>query len=210
MGAAEKLVENKKRYTLLEYLNLEPTLEDKYEFHHGEIVAMAGGTLNHSLIGGKLVALLKQVLRGSGCLTFNSDLKIFIEKFNHGVFPDAMVICGEPEMLGNRNDIIVNPSLVIEVLSKSTESYDRGEKFLRYRSLPSFKEYVLIASDKHLVESFYKENSNYWQMRTAIGLDAEIHLFSIDKTITLKDIYENVSDIRDIHEILSEGMEGVN
>ncbi len=202
MGAAEKLVENKKRYTLLEYLNLEPTLEGKFEFRNGEVVAMAGGTLNHSMIGGNLVSVLKQTLRGSGCLTFNSDLKVFIEKYNHGVFPDAMVICDEAEMFENRNDIILNPSLVIEVLSKSTESYDRGEKFLRYRSLPSFKEYVLISSDKHLVESFYKESSNYWQMRTAIGLDAEIHLFSIDKTITLKDIYENVTDIRDIYDIL--------
>lgn len=203
------MVENKKRYTLLEYLNLEPTLEGKFEFHNGEIVAMAGGTLNHSRIISKINRLLGNLLDGTQCENL-IDLKVFIEKFNHGVFPDAMVICGEPEMLGNRNDIIVNPSLVIEVLSKSTESYDRGEKFLRYRSLPSFKEYVLIASDKHLVESFYKENSNYWQMRTAIGLDAEIHLFSIDKTITLKDIYENVSDIRDIHEVLSEGMEGIN
>jgi Uma2 family endonuclease len=204
MGAAEKLVENKQCYTLLEYLNLEPTLEGKFEFRNGEIVAMAGGTLNHSMIGGNLVAVLKQTLRGSGCLTFNSDLKVFIEKYNHGVFPDAMVICDAPEMFENRNDMVLNPSLVIEVLSKSTESYDRGEKFLRYRSLPSFKEYVLISSDKYLVESFYKESSSYWQMRTAIGLDAEIHLFSIDKTIALKDIYENVTDVKDIYDILSE------
>jgi Uma2 family endonuclease len=202
MGAAEKLVEDKKRYTLLEYLNLEPTLEGKFEFHNGEIVAMAGGTLNRSMIGGNLVSVLKQMLRGSGCLTFNSDLKVFIEKYNHGVFPDTMVICDEPEMFENRNDIVLNPSLVIEVLSKSTESYDRGEKFLRYRSLPSFKEYVLISSDKHLVESFYKESSNYWQMRTAIGLEAEIELFSINKTIALKDIYENVTNVKDIYDLL--------
>ena len=106
------------------------------------------------MIGGNLVAILKQTLRGSGCLTFNSDWKVFIEKYNHGVFPDAMVICDEPEMFENRNDMVLNPSLVIEVLSKSTESYDRGEKFLRYRSLPSFKEYVLISSDKPFGREF--------------------------------------------------------
>jgi Uma2 family endonuclease len=168
------------------------------------MVAMAGGAFNHSMIGGNIVSSLKQILKGSGCLTLNSDLKVYIEKFEYGVFPDAMVICEKPKIYPNRNDMVVNPSLVIEVLSPSTESYDRGEKFLRYRSLPSFKEYLLISSDKHLVESFYKESPNYWQMRTATGLDAEIHLFSIDKTITLKDIYENVKDVRDIYEILSE------
>lgn len=189
MGAA------KKRYTLLEYLNLEPTLEGKFEFRNGEIVAMTGGTLNHSRIISKINRLLGNLLDGSQCENL-IDLKVFIEAYNHGVFSDAMVICDEPEMYKNRNDIIVNPSLVVEVLSKSTESYDRGEKFLKYRSLPSFKEYVLISADKYLVESFYRESSSLWQMRTAIGLEAEIHLFSINKTIALKDIYENVKDVK--------------
>jgi Uma2 family endonuclease len=203
MGAAEKLYDKDNRYTLLEYLNLEPTLEGKFEFWNGEMVAMAGGTINHSRLIAKINQLLGNALSGSGCENL-IDLKVFIESFNRGVFPDAMVICEEPEMYEERSDIIVNPSLVIEVLSPSTESYDRGEKFLRYRSLPSFKEYVLISSDKHLVESFYKESSSLWQMRTAIGLEAEIELFSINKKITLKDIYENVKDIRDMSEILSE------
>lgn len=195
MGAA------KKRYTLLEYLNLEPTLEGKFEFRNGEIVAMTGGTLNHSRIISKINRLLGNLLDGSQCENL-IDLKVFIEAYNHGVFPDAMVICDEPEMYKNRNDIIVNPSLVVEVLSKSTESYDRGEKFLKYRSLPSFKEYVLISADKYLVESFYRESSSLWQMRTAIGLEAEIHLFSINKTIALKDIYENVKDVKGIYDLL--------
>lgn len=204
MDAPEKLYDKDNHYSLLEYLNLEPTLEGKFEFWNGEMVAMAGGTFNHSMIGGNILAALKGKLKGTGCYTLNSDLKVFIESANRGVFPDGMVICEEPEMYEERSDIILNPSLVIEVLSPSTESYDRGEKFLRYRSLPSFKEYVLISSDKHLVESFYRESSNLWQMRTAIGLDAEIELFSINKKITLKDIYENVKDIRDMNEILSE------
>ena len=203
MGAAEKLVEENKQYTLLEYLNLEPTLEGKFEFRNGEIVAMAGGTINHSRIIAKINRILGNLLDGSQCENL-IDLKVYLEDYNHGVFPDAMVICDEPEMYNDRQDIVVNPSLVVEVLSKSTESYDRGEKFLKYRSLPSFKEYVLISSDKYLVESFYRESSTYWQMRTAIGLDAEIHLFSIDKTIALKDIYENVKDVRSIYDVIKE------
>lgn len=190
MGA-EKLRENY-LYSLKEYLEIEPTLMEKYEFRNGEIVAMAGGTLNHSLISNNASSELRNSLKGSGCLTFNSDLKVYIESHNHSVFPDAMVICDKAEMLESRNDILLNPMLIIEVLSPSTELYDRGDKFMKYRTLGSFKEYVLISTDKYMVETFYRESANYWVMRTAQGLDGTVHLFSINKTISLKDIYENV------------------
>ncbi|MFK7905491.1 MAG: Uma2 family endonuclease [Chitinophagales bacterium] len=180
-----------KKYTLLEYLQLEEQSDVKYEYRNGSIYAMAGGSYEHNLIGGNTIKTIGNALdkKDSNCKTLTSDMKVYIESINEAVFPDISVLCGEPDFPKGTKNAITNPSLIIEVLSKSTEAYDRGSKFLKYRQLPSFKEYVLIAQHEPKVESFYRHDETFWRISTALGLDSSIHLYSIDCNITLKEIY---------------------
>jgi len=180
-----------KKHTLLEYLQLEEQSDVKHEYRNGSIYAMSGGSLNHGIIGNNIGTALGNALypKEGDCFPTNSEVKIYIEAIDESVYPDVMVICGEPSFKMKRNDIVTNPSLIIEVLSKSTEAYDRGSKFLKYRQLPSFREYVLIAQHEPKVESFYRHDETFWRISTALGLDSSIHLYSIDCDITLKEIY---------------------
>ena len=195
MGVIEKLED--KKYTLEEYLALEKLAEYKSEFWNGTIVAMAGGKPNHNKIANSIGRAIENELdkRNKNCSTFNSDQKVYIPKFNHGVYPDCMVICGEEELHEKSTAMVTNPSLIIEVLSKSTKDYDKSEKFEGYRSLPSFKEYVLIWQTIPKVQSWYKEAEDLWRISSAFGLDKTIQLHSIDCTIQLKDIYRRVTNL---------------
>ncbi|MFK7982418.1 MAG: Uma2 family endonuclease [Saprospiraceae bacterium] len=197
MGAIEKLEDRK--YTLEEYLALEEVAEYKSEFWDGTIVAMAGGKPNHNKIANSIGRVIENELdkKNKNCSTFNSDQKVFIPKFNHGVYPDCMVICGEEELHGKSTAMVTNPSLIIEVLSKSTKEYDKGEKFEGYRSLPSFKEYVLIWQTIPKVQSWYKEAEDLWRISSVFGLDKTIELYSIGCTLQLKDIYRRVNNLGD-------------
>ena len=161
---------------------------------------MAGGTPNHNSIAVNIASFLNFGLREKNCRVFSSDLKVAIQnkEATSFVYPDGMVICGALSLYPNRKDAIINPILVIEVLSPYTESYDRGEKFHKYCSLDSFKEYVLVSSDKPMVETFYKENDTYWRINTAMGLDSSIYLYSIDYTLELKDIYLKVDGLKGV------------
>ena len=180
-----------KKISFLEYLEQEEQSETKHEYHDGFVWAMAGGTLNHGIIGNNVNAAIRGELmkKGGRCKPINNDVKIYIEDFNRGVYPDGMVICGEPKFHLKRKDIVVNPILIIEVLSPSTAAFDRGEKFKFYKSLPSFKEYILITQGQPLVEGFYREEKNLWRISHAIGLEESIPVYSIDAEISLKDIY---------------------
>jgi len=144
-----------KRYTFEEYLAIEEQAEYKSEFRGGKIVAMPGGTLNHSAIISNTNAALHHALRKKGgkCRDMESNLKIWVESDATGVYPDVMVFCGQPEFWEGRKDVILNPTLIVEVLSASTEDYDRGTKFAKYRCITSFKEYVLISQSEPLVET---------------------------------------------------------
>lgn len=180
-----------------EYLAFEAEATEKHEYEDGQIFAMSGGTPNHAFIGSSTVSALRNALKakGSKCKVSGSELKIHIEKYNSFVYPDAMVICGELEMHGN--DSIKNPLLIIEVLSDSTEAYDRGKKFRKYISLSSLVEYVLIDQKQPLVHAYSRkveENTGRkdWSMRFALGLEESIYLSSIDCEIALADIYEYV------------------
>ncbi len=180
-----------KKISFPEYLELEEKSEGKHEYHDGFVRAMAGGTPNHSTISGNIYASLANALRNKEgkCRPFNSDLKIYIESVNRGVYPDAMMVCGELDYYLNRKDIITNPKLVIEVLSTSTAAFDRGDKFRFYKSLPSFREYILIHQDQPFVEGYYWEDRELWRISHAIGLEENIQIHSIDAEISLKDIY---------------------
>jgi Uma2 family endonuclease len=184
-------------YTFEEYIAFEQSSETRHEYHDGHIVAMAGGRPKHNRVAGNMYTALDGVLKEEDCIPYIFDLKVRVEATNRGLYPDVMVVCGDLEMYNKRVDVITNPSLIIEVLSPSTERYDRTTKFQLYRQLPSFKEYVLIATDFPTVETFYREQENYWHIGSAVGIDSSIHLKSIDRTIQLSDIYSKVKDLGD-------------
>jgi len=135
------------RLTEAEYLALERSAPFKSEFFDGEMFAMAGGSPMHSLMGANLIGELRSKLKGGPCRPFTSDLRIKIEATGLFTYPDVSVICGPLHFVEGTDDTVVNPTLIVEVLSDSTEAYDRGEKFQHYRQMPSLKEYLLLASD---------------------------------------------------------------
>jgi len=186
-----------KYYTFEQYLALEDKADFKSEYEKGKIYAMAGGTLDHSTISQNAGNAISNELRKKGkrCRVNNSEIKIRIEEYDKGVYPDIAVICDKADFYKNRKDVITNPLLIVEVLSKSTKDYDKGSKFTEYRSLPSFKEYVLIDQYEAKVESWYKEADNIWRISNARGLDSSIKLYSLDIEISLKDIYYLIDEI---------------
>ena len=184
-------------HTIQEYLLLEEQSEIKNEFDHGEIVAMSSGTLNHGIIGSNINTELSNAVREKEleCVTINGDVRVFIEKADSFVYPDGMVVCGEIETFEKDEHSVINPLLIIEVLSKSTGSYDRGDKFHKYCSLPSFREYVLIDQYKPVLDVLYREDASYWKMVTTIGLDKSIYLNTLDCYIKMSDIYRNAQKL---------------
>ena len=197
MGAAKKLDEQ--QYTFEEYLKLEEKAEFKSEFWNGTIVAMAGGKPNHNKISNSIGTAIDIELdkNDKDCTVYNSDQKVFIPDFNRGSYPDCMVICGEEELHEKSKVVVTNPCLIIEVLSESTKEYDSNAKFEGYRSIPSFKEYVLVWQTIPKVQSWYKEDDDLWRISSVFGLDKTIQLYSIDCEIALKDIYKRVKDLKD-------------
>ena len=191
--------ETKTDYTIEEYLELDRLSEMRLEYKRGKIVSLAGGTFNHSVIGTNAATSLSIQLsqKDGDCFAINNDLKIFIQEVDQFRYPDAMVICGNAEMAVNDKSAISNPTLIVEVLSSSTEHLDRGLKFHEYCTLPSFKEYVLIAQDKPIVDTLYREEKGVWKMITTIGLDKSFKLFSLDIDIAMKDIYANTQNLQD-------------
>ncbi len=145
----------KKKFTPAEYLALEEAAESKSEYWNGEIVAMSGVRIDHQQIVSNLTVLLANDLKGH-CRVFPSEMKVWVKKRNKFFYPDLTIICDKPNFYKNRRDTIDNPRLIIEVLSKSTASFDRAEKFLSYQTLESLDEYVLVSQDKALVEQYIK------------------------------------------------------
>jgi Uma2 family endonuclease len=192
----EKTIQKKSEriYTLLEYLEREENSVNKHEFHNGKIITMAGGKFKHNAIASNTMAALKYIVRPlpTKFWVINSDQKIYIESADKSVYPDTLVVCQEPEYWAGREDLIVNPLLIVEVLSKSTRTYDKGGKFLLYETLPSFMEYVLIEQKEPSVESWFKQSPDNWHKIKEKGLDASILLRSLGVSIPLADIYENI------------------
>ncbi len=179
--------------SVADYIKQERETNTKYEYHNGKIFALAGGTLNHGLISGNIFAKTMSKLENkqSNCVPFNSDVKLYIQYSNSYVYPDAMVVCGDFEHAEEDENSIVNPILIIEVLSKSTAEYDRGDKFYLYRQIPTFKEYVLIEQKKHVVDVHFKhENSDLWKITRYEGLDKIVKLQSIGIEISMEELYQ--------------------
>ncbi len=178
-----------------DYLKQERESGIKYEYHNGEIFALAGGSVNHGLLCGNIYSEIRNGLKekGRNCKPVTSELKLFIEASNSYVYPDAMVLCDELEESKEEKHALVNPILIVEVLSKSTSDYDRGDKFYMYRQIPSLQEYVMIEQDKATVEVYYKKTtSDLWKITRFIGLESVIELQSIDLKIKMADLYFDV------------------
>lgn len=182
----------KRYYTPEEYLALEETAEYKSEYHDGEIVPMTGGTTNHNSIIINLVAHLKFAFRGQNYRLFTSDVRLWIPRYRRYVYPDLMVIQGEPVYEGTGTTTVTNPSLIVEVLSNSTSNYDRGDKFNYYRSIPELREYILIDQYKFQVEQLAKTSEGKWLLTYYESADAVLALDSIEFQIPLTDMYERV------------------
>ena len=180
-------------FSLEEYLGVERQASFKSEFVDGAIYAMTGGSLNHALLGGSALALLKGMFRGKPCRVFNSELQVFIPGKNVATYPDVSVVCGPPAFWKDRNDLVTNPSVVVEVLSPSTEAYDRGDKGAAYRTLESLRDYVLISQERPLVEVMTRNVDGVWEHRTFEGMDASAMLGSVTGPLMLKDLYEGVA-----------------
>lgn len=184
----------KHRYTLEEYLELERTSEIKYEYWNGEIFSMSGGTLNHDHLMGNLFDLFKAHLRGKPCQVFTNNMQIKVPAAPPYRYADGSVVCGQVEVERfNGNDLLVNPVLIVEVLSPSTEGHDRGQKFTWYKSIPTFKEYLLIVQDKpHLIQ-YVKQAENKWLQSEFLTLNDRVYLPSLDGTLALSEVYQGVT-----------------
>ncbi len=177
------------------YVEYEYTTENKHEYEKGEILMMSGGTINHGILCGNAYNELRSELgeNTKNCRVIGSEVRIYIEKAESIVYPDAMVIRGEIEISAEDKDAVTNPLVVVEVLSKSTESYDRGDKFYKYRQLKSLKEYVLIDQEKAMVETFYKRENNIWEISRIAGIDQLIEIKSIEVSLNMRELYSGIN-----------------
>ena len=180
-----------RRYSLDEYRAIVDTSEEKCEYHDGEIIAMTGGTVKHSRLSRNMLNLLDSKLQNTNFETINNDLRLWIPDYRRGVYPDAMVFDGALQFNGDREDEVLNPLLIVEVLSPSTEEYDRTDKFRMYRSIPSFCEYLLIRQNKIFVERYSKQ-AQIWTYSDFDGLDQSILLESLNIELAIAEIYRGL------------------
>ncbi len=188
---AEPVVQH--RVTPEEYLAFERAAHEKHELIDGEIVAMSGGSPQHVLIANNIGGELRSLLRLGPCRVFGSDLRVQISDSDLYTYPDVTVVCESPRFEDDRRDSLVNPLVIFEVLSDSTESYDRGEKFARYRTLPSLADYVLVSQKRPLVEHFHRQGDGSWLLR-AFGAGERLPLPSLGCEIAVDEIYLKVFD----------------
>lgn len=186
----------RKTYTPEDYFALEAESERtdgiRREYRNGEIVEMTGGTPKHSQLITSINALLWFKLKGTGFSVFATDLRLWIPSLNHYVYPDGMVIQNPLQLQAGRKDTVTNPTLIVEVLSPSTESYDRIGKFAAYRSIPTFQEYLLIEQSRIHVEHYRRQGDAEWIFREYDLPDARIQLSSLNLEVTLTDIYADI------------------
>lgn len=180
-------------YTFDEYLAMEELDTEKHEYKNGEIVSMTGGTTEHNKIALNFAANLKMSLKKQNYSIFIGDVKLWIPTYSEATYPDIMLIEGEPNYYGTSKTVITNPSLIVEVLSKSTQNYDQGEKFYYYRSIPEFKEYILISQYQCYVMQFNKTNQNKWVLSEYRNDNSALSLQAVKFNISFEDIYENVN-----------------
>jgi Uma2 family endonuclease len=182
-----------KRYTIEDYFRLDEGSEVKLEFYNGNILPMSGGTPTHNKLALRIGAMLLQALEDQPFEVYNSDMKIYIPGLGAVVYPDAVVVAEVPQLYPGCKDVIVNPLLVAEISSPSTEGYDRGAKFDKYRLIPSFAEYLLLRQDRPWASVYTRSGSDTWQMRDVQGLEAEVLLQSLGIRLEMSRLYKGIS-----------------
>jgi Uma2 family endonuclease len=175
-----------------EYLTIERAADTKSEYFAGEMFAMSGASRNHSFLVGDIFAQLLQQLKGKPCEVHASELRVRVTPATY-TYPDVVVVCGEPEFEDSELDTLLNPTVIFEVLSPSTENWDRGGKFERYRRLESLQEYILVSQAEYLVEQRTRQSDSTWLLRELEGPDTTLHIAKIDCTLTLRAIYSRVN-----------------
>jgi Uma2 family endonuclease len=182
----------KKTYTVDEYLELELASETRSEYRNGEIIPMTGGTPNHNEIAVNLLAFLKPALRGKPYRLFSADQRLWLPDIKVHTYPDVMVAAKPLEMQTGRKDTITNPCFIAEVLSRSTQNYDRSEKFANYRTIDTFQEYLLIDQYRMHVEHYVKTAVNQWSFSEYDDPNIAISLQFLDVSIQIADLYDNI------------------
>jgi Uma2 family endonuclease len=175
-----------------EYLAFERASDARHEFLDGRVYAMAGASLKHGDIIQNTSSNLYIKLRGGPCRAVTNELRVRVRATGLNTYPDIVVLCGEPHLTDDHLDTLTNPTILIEVLSPSTEAYDRGAKWRHYQQIDSLREYVLIAQDAPAIEHFVRQDDGSWRYEATIGLDAAVELPTIGCTLALSEVYQNV------------------
>ncbi len=186
---------SKKYIPVEEYLQQEELSQVKHEYRRGMIVEMPGAKYEHNLVAANLSAVIWNKLSETDCKILSNDMKIHIPSHNSVLYPDLSILCGEPEFFQDRRDVLTNPNVLIEVLSESTQAYDRGDKFEKYASIDSFQEYILIAQDRPFVEIFFlvKKEEDLWKINRYYDLEDIVKVHSLGIEFQLKEAYKRVS-----------------
>lgn len=182
-----------KYYSPEDYLKLEETAEYKSEYRDGEIIPMTGGTTNHNQIALNIATLFKLGLKGKEYKVYIGDVRLWIPRYRQYTYPDVMVMQGEPVYTGKGTTTVTNPMLIVEVLSNSTKNYDQGDKFLYYRSISEFKEYILIEQSEYRLLQYTKTATNRWQFTEYESENSVISLNSLELDVSFQDLYEGVN-----------------
>jgi Uma2 family endonuclease len=182
----------KQKWTVEEYLAMEAVSDHKHEFLNGEIFDMAGASLNHNRLVASIIGILHRQLNKTSCEVLPSDMRLKVKPTGLYSYPDVTVVCGDVQLDRQDNRNFLNPTVIVEVLSPSTEAYDRGLKFQNYRTLESLQEYLLISQDSARIEHYVRQGEQ-WLFTDATRLDQTITLSSINCTLLLSEVYEKVS-----------------
>lgn len=186
------LANKKKLISAEEYLETEKIAKYKSEYYRGETFAMSGASHNHNVIAVNIMASLHDSLRNSDCFVYTSDMKTEIEKDEYYVYPDVSIVCGDIEFADNRDDIVTNPVVIFEILSKSTKNYDKGPKFRAYQGIPSLRDYILIDQYACHVEYFFKNKAGKWELDEFKNRNDVFKIRSVDAELSLEAIYHRI------------------
>ena len=176
-----------------EYLAMERKAELKSEYVDGVVYAMAGGSIRHNLIVANIIITLGGQLKGRPCRVYPSDLKVRVPNSKRFFYPDASVVCGDDEFADDEQDVILNPTLIVEVTLDSTAAFDRGKKFLSYQQIGSLREYLLVAQDEILIEGYARQGNDTWLYTRVMGPDGRLSLPSIECQLALTDVYDKAA-----------------
>jgi Uma2 family endonuclease len=179
------------KVTAEEYLAMDRAAEFRSEYLDGEIIAMSGGSMRHSELGTNLIGEVRAALRKTQCRTFTSDFRVRVSSRVY-TYPDVTVVCGKPLLADERQDILLNPTVIFEVLSPSTEHYDRGVKFQQYREVESLQDYILVAQDEIRIEQYTRGDANTWTLRDYQRTEDVLRVASIGISVPLAAIYERI------------------